>query len=300
MSEHSVSPVMEQLHAWVDGGDNTNAAEGMPEALSADPALSALARHYRRQNDLLRQTFSDALDEPVPVALVNAALGARARPSDLGGWTASGAATSRRRSADAAANAPTWSPNRWTLAGALAACLSLGVAIGIVSGRSSQPPGGSLGQSGSTQAESGAPLTRAAAIAHAAYVPEVRHPVEVGAGEQTHLVAWLSKRLGTALRVPDLQAQGLRLVGGRLLPDEIGGVAAQFMFEGASGQRLTLFVRHDAPGSQGSDTAFRFVDQGRLRTFYWIDHGFGYALSGELPRDAMLSVATAVYSQLNP
>jgi anti-sigma factor RsiW len=142
-----------------------------------------------------------------------------------------------------------------------------------------------------------AALTRAAAVAHAAFAPEVRHPVEVGAGEQAHLVAWLSKRLGASLKVPDLEPEGFRLMGGRLLPDEDGGVAAQFMFENAGGQRLTLFVRRDAAGT---DTAFRYVAQGSLGTFFWLDHGFGYALSGELPREAMLSVATSVYRQLNP
>jgi len=37
---------------------------------------------------------------------------------------------------------------------------------------------------------------RRAAVAHAVYSPEVRHPVEVGADQEAHLVAWLSKRLG--------------------------------------------------------------------------------------------------------
>ena len=32
------------------------------------------------------------------------------------------------------------------------------------------------------------------------------------------MTQWLSKRLGYELRVPDLQAIGLKLVGGRLLP----------------------------------------------------------------------------------
>ena len=53
-----------------------------------------------------------------------------------------------------------------------------------------------------------ASLARQAALAHAVFSPEVRHPVEVGAAEETHLVAWLSKRLGAALTPPRLSAQG--------------------------------------------------------------------------------------------
>ncbi len=36
-------------------------------------------------------------------------------------------------------------------------------------------------------------LIRPAAFAHAVYTPEVRHPVEVSADDQRHLVNWLSK-----------------------------------------------------------------------------------------------------------
>ena len=42
-----------------------------------------------------------------------------------------------------------------------------------------------------------AALPRRAAVAYAVYAPEVRHPVEVGADQQEHLVTWLSKRLGS-------------------------------------------------------------------------------------------------------
>ena len=63
-----------------------------------------------------------------------------------------------------------------------------------------------------------AALPRRAAVAYAVYAPEVRHPVEVGADQQDHLVKWLSKRLGNELKVPVLTQQGYVLVGGRLLP----------------------------------------------------------------------------------
>ena len=45
---------------------------------------------------------------------------------------------------------------------------------------------------------------RRAANAHAVYVPEVRHPVEVGADQEAHLVQWLSKRLAVPVRAPAL------------------------------------------------------------------------------------------------
>lgn len=141
-----------------------------------------------------------------------------------------------------------------------------------------------------------ASLPRQAALAHAVFSPEVRHPVEVGAGEENHLSAWLSKRLGAELKPPRLAAQGFELVGGRLLPGESGPVA-QFMYQDARGQRLTLYVRTDA--RDGRETAFRYAREEGIGVFYWLDGKFGYALSGEIEKAELLQVATAVYQQLN-
>ncbi len=61
-------------------------------------------------------------------------------------------------------------------------------------------------------------LANVAVLAHAAYVPEVRHPVEVAAPEEQHLVAWLSKRLSTPIKRAVARTAGYQLLGGRLLP----------------------------------------------------------------------------------
>lgn len=140
-------------------------------------------------------------------------------------------------------------------------------------------------------------LPQQAALAHLVYAPEVLHPVEVGAGEETHLIAWLSKRLGAPVRAPHLGEAGFDLIGGRLLPGD-GGPAAQFMYQDSSGRRLTLYVRSAATGNK--ETAFRFAQEDKVGVFYWVDGPFGYALSGELERPQLLRVAEVVYRALNP
>lgn len=140
-------------------------------------------------------------------------------------------------------------------------------------------------------------FARQAAIAHAVYSPEVRHPVEVGRDQEEHLVAWLSKRVGAPLKPPHLSQLGFELVGGRLLPGNQGPVA-QFMYQDEKGQRLTLYVRMD-PGTKG-ETAFRYTQEGKVGVFYWIDGPFGYALSGETKKEDLLRLANAIYQQLNP
>jgi len=149
-----------------------------------------------------------------------------------------------------------------------------------------------------------APIAHNAAIAHATYSPEVRHPVEVGADQESHLVAWLSKRLGAKVRAPNLESVGYSLMGGRLLPGEPGAAGAttptaQFMYQGKQGTRVTLYLRSGVPAQ--NETAFRYAREGNVGVFYWIDRSFGYALSSaDIGKDDLLKVANAAYAQLNP
>lgn len=137
-------------------------------------------------------------------------------------------------------------------------------------------------------------LADRAIAAHRVYAVEVRHPVEVAASDEDHLVRWLSKRLDYDLRIPDLSRAGYRLMGGRLLASE-GGPAAQFMYEDGGGRRITVYCSR-VP--QRRETAFRFEQSGALGAFYWLDGAVGYAIIGEMPRPALLTIAHMVYDQI--
>jgi anti-sigma factor RsiW len=165
----------------------------------------------------------------------------------------------------------------------------LGIAVGLMVPMGREP--------GPNPAALATPLPERAARAHLVYSPEVRHPVEVDAKEQEHLVKWLSKRLAMPLKVPVLASEGFELLGGRLLPGTDGPVA-QFMYQDQSGKRLTLYVTKPHRGDEV--TAFRFAQEGPVSVFYWIDRDSGYALSGELDKAALARVASAVYRQLEP
>jgi anti-sigma factor RsiW len=133
-------------------------------------------------------------------------------------------------------------------------------------------------------------VAQGATAAYRTFVVEVAHPVEVGASQEAHLLQWLSKRLGKPLTAPDLTKFGYRLMGGRLLPSGSGS-AAQLMYDDASGKRLTIYVR----AAEGSETAFRFQQEGDASTFAWIDQGFGFAVTAMANRDELLPIAEAVY-----
>jgi anti-sigma factor RsiW len=132
-----------------------------------------------------------------------------------------------------------------------------------------------------------------AITAHEVFAVEVRHPVEVGADEEAHLVKWLTKRIGGTVRAPNLQSAGFHLVGGRLLASDFGP-AAQLMYEDAGGRRLTLYLTRDA---NGQVTAFRYQVHGKTGAFYWLDGALGYALIGEVDRDELLRLARLCYEQ---
>jgi anti-sigma factor RsiW len=180
---------------------------------------------------------------------------------------------------------------RWRTAALAAGWVAVGLAAGVIAGwqlhawRTSVPP----------QAEIPGFVKRAA-VAHAVYSPEVRHPVEVAADQEQHLVTWLSKRLGVKVYAPKLEEAGMALVGGRLLPGENGPVA-QFMYQGQNGRRLTLYVR--AENKQQRETAFRYARDNSVGVFYWIDRDCSYALaSADLGKEELLRAATLVYKQL--
>lgn len=137
-------------------------------------------------------------------------------------------------------------------------------------------------------------VVREAIGAHRVFIPEVRHPVEVAASEEAHLVAWLSKKLGHKLKAPDLAAHGFRLVGGRLLSDN-GRPAALFMYENRAGLRITIHCVAE-PGE--GETAFRYREIDGVAAFYWIDEKLAYAVIGKLQRDKLLEIARATYAAL--
>lgn len=273
------------LHAYVDGQLTPYEAAEVAQWLLTHPDDAQRVLAWRSQRAALQGLHAEMLDEPVPAPLLRQ-LQQAGRP--------------------AASNAPHF----WQQGLAAACLLALGLAGGWF-GHAAWPTGTSPSepdrrlaqhQGGSTPA-----FVRDAAIAHVLYLPERRHPVEVGADQQEHLVQWLSKRLGQPLRVPDLRSEGFALMGGRLLPaGESQGQAgsdarAQFMYESEQGQRLTLYVSVAAPG-QSAPTAFRFAEQGQgaqlTRSFYWVDCRLGYALSGSFAQDQLARLGGQVYAQL--
>ncbi|MDO9404236.1 MAG: anti-sigma factor [Polaromonas sp.] len=294
--ETKPSLLQDQINALVDGRLSSAERTALQAQLAGDTETLATVAALQAQRNALRALHSAVMDEPIPETLL-----AAARPGDT-----------RQRQAD-----------QWWRWGGMAAAVMLAFGVGWLSH-------GQLGRTNNSAMLAANALRpaqeflRQASLAHAVYSPEVRHPVEVTAAQQDHLVQWLSKRLGRPLKVPVLAAEGYELVGGRLLPGD-QGARAQFMFQNPAGLRLTLYLGSvdarpstattaataSAPQNQparpsqalpekasSAETAFRYSADGPVPAFYWVDQGFGYALSGAVPRDELMKLAELVYQQL--
>jgi anti-sigma factor RsiW len=246
------------VNAYVDGQLAPSRAPAIEEALARDPALAARVADLRRQNATLHDAFDPWLEEPLPNRLIVAA---------------AGAAPAGRRAA------PKW----LGITTAAAASLIVGIALGW------------FGRDFNLQRE-GTPTTfaRQVALTHVLYASDVNRPVEIWAAEEKRLVNWLSKRLGFAVRAPDLNSLGFALVGGRLVAgNEMP--TAMFVYENADKQRMTLQVRKHA---HIGETAFRYAVEDGVGVYYWIEDNCGYALSGNLDRTQLLAIGRVVYGQL--
>jgi anti-sigma factor RsiW len=244
----------DELHAYVDG-ELPAERRGTVEAwLATHPDDAAKVTAWRKHAELIQARYGAIANETPPERLNVARIACRRR-------------------------------NGWIAAAAAAALLTF-VAGGII--------GWTVR---GVEAPSPSDLTRFTADAldaYKLYVVEVRHPVEVPGDQRPHLVEWLSKRVGSPLRAPQLDKMGLKLVGGRLLPGPTGATAF-FMYEAASGERFTLYCGR----TSDRDTALRYTTGEQNAAYYWVDGDLAYVLSGPAERDKLREIAQAAYDQID-
>jgi anti-sigma factor RsiW len=257
-------PVEEDdLQARIDGRLPPERAEIVDTYLAAHPEERERWSQYAEQREALRAAFGAQPGGPIPTRLQVSHLLARRR---------------RRRHRQLAR---------------IAAAVAL-LILGGVGGWTARDVLPSLTLSASAILASA--VFDDAIAAHRTFSVETRHPVEVGANEEAHLVQWLSKRLGHRLIAPDLAGLGFRLMGGRLLPAD-SGPAALFMYEDGKGTRLTCYY---LSVDVGEETEFKYREEKGTSAFYWVDDGLAYAVAANTDRDLLLKVAEIIYRQTSP
>lgn len=175
-------------------------------------------------------------------------------------------------------------PRRRLPFGLVAATLA-GIAVGLAAG---------WGLWHGSAAGSARQIAAVGLSAHAVYAAEIRHPVEVWQNDEAHLTAWLSKRIDNPVNPPDLSGSGLKLLGGRIVPED-GRPAAMLMYEAANGERYSLLI---AAADRPARTAFRYAEGDDAGAFYWIDGKLGYVFCGPDDHEVLRQLSQAVYDQL--
>lgn len=247
------------LMGFADGTLTDAERVAVERYLASHPEKAAEVAHWQRQNEALRTLFGAAANEPVP---------ARLDPHQI----------ARRRDG---------SFSRWRQLAAAVVLVAAGASAGWY-GRDVVFPEESPSEV----------LIESAVSAHALFVQEKRHAVEVAASERDHLLSWLSNRIARSIDGPDLSAEGFTLVGGRLLPASAystTGPAAQLMYENAAAERITVYITAALPNGS-SDKEFTTHDA--LAAFYWANDRITCTVVGDLPEAQMQVVARKVYSEL--
>ncbi|WP_027794801.1 anti-sigma factor family protein [Paraburkholderia acidipaludis] len=273
MSEQTYPVTEDEIHAYVDGALPEARKAEVERELERNPDLAARVSDYFALNGLLHERYDRVLSEPPPASL-------RAAPE-----------AARHREA---ANWPRFAAQ---FAG-MAATLVLGVGIGwgLHYGAGTMVASSNEADVHVASADVSERFARQAALAHVVYMPEVGRPNNMTRAPEQDFVQWLANRLGTNVHPPMLGKSGFELAGGRLLPGADGGQVAQFMYNSARGERVTLCISRRKVSS--NTTAFKLYRDGPVNVFYWVDGDFGYALSSGIDRRELLQLAHDVYSQL--
>ena len=252
MIDHITSVTEDELHAYLDGELPADRRAAVEAWLETRPEDAAQVAAWQSQIDAIRARYGNVVNEPIPAQLKLDRLMRGNRRTSM----------------------------RITAAAAVVAFLLGGIAGWMARDASAVAP---------KQIDA---FASEALGAHRLYIAEVRHPIEVKAGER-HLVPWLSKRVGTNLRAPDLGSFGLKLLGGRLLPGP-NGPAALLMYEGANGERFTLY---GSPQKQ-PQTSFRYTVIDKFAAVHWIESETGFVMSGPADRDRLGKIAQSAYEQM--
>lgn len=253
MSDQSPMPE-DELHAYVDGQlDDARRAE-VQRHLQDNPDVARRVASWGAQREALRRAFG-GVTAPIPPRLDMQRL------------------MQQRLT-------PRWQP--WQIAASIVLVFALGGVAGW------------FGREGTSEtAASIALLTQQAVANHVVYTADRRRPTELGADQRDDLARWVSNRLNHQVAPPDLSADGLRYMGGRLAATQ-DGPAGLFMYNDAQGVRVTVFV---LPMSNALSAPIQHVDFAKVDGCAWIDKGVGYTVVGKLPPQELRRLAEQVRQQ---
>ena len=292
------------LHAYADGVLAAQRRADVIAYLAAHPDETGRLLGWQRQNDLLRAAFPLVeARQPAGKGRVfdSVAVGRTAGPPALVMVQHAAPDTRTAQPARASDAVDRALSRRRSTAGVQAAGLLVAGAVIVL--MALQFAGGAAGvmerfaparMAAMSPAPAGAPLpdgvVRRALEAHVVFAEDREVPAEFDAQAPAQLTAYLSRRTGANVRAPNLALQGLRLIGGRVLP-LAEGAAAMLIYDAGGGPRVALTIaRIDAAGDFG--LRFQQTDGAAAHATRWLAGDEVYVLTSAASRAEALTLAT--------
>jgi anti-sigma factor RsiW len=249
------------LHAFADGQLSAEQRAAVEAYLAAHPDAAATVAGWQRQGDAVRTLFAPVASEAVP---------ARLSPQRIAERLRAGRGIALRNIA--------------------ASVLVVALAGGL---------GWYMRGATWTEEPVSERLIDNAVVAHALYVKEKTHAVEVVA-DAPNLMRWLSNRIASPIDAPNLSEQGFTFLGGRLLPGQDGeyghGPAAQLMYENASAERLTLYITDALPDKK---EVWKFENRNGTEAYYWANDAVTCTIVADLPEKDVRMLGKKIFEQLS-
>ena len=248
------------LHAYADGQLSEEQRALVVAWLAGHPDAATLVANWQRQNEALSALFAPVAKEPVPDRL---------SPHKTARAIAAERSRSFRNVAAALLIVAVSSGAGWYLRGALW-----------------------------TEASPADRLLDQAVVAHALYIKEKTHAVEV-ASDAPNLMAWLSNRIATPIDAPNLSDEGFTFLGGRLLPGDYDSEdprpAAQLMYQNAAAQRVTLYITGPLADKK---EVWKLQSRDGVEAYYWANDKVTCTIVSDLSETDIKMLGKKVFEQL--
>jgi len=242
----------DDLHALVDGVLDAGRRPAVERHLAAHPEAAARVAAWQAVGASLREATEWKVREPVPARLDLARL-----------------LEARRR-------ARSWQPAR------LAAGILVALAVGAGSGWMARGPSMPTGV---------AAVAMEAASVHRMFAAGAEYADPHDAAAMVELTSWLSRELGHPTRPPNLSKSGFHLVSGQLVATD-QGPAGMYVYDGANGLRITLFMR--PMKERDMNAPMRPMHGADTVGYVWARNGLGFGLVASTPMRTLHGLANQI------
>lgn len=275
------------LVAYLDNEATSEERQEIESALAHDQDPATRVIVWRRNDEKLRAAFARVPHEPLPAALV---LSCRSAQRAEASSTPDRAEPIRAPIRQVRRIERSHREQRGRLVSLTALSFAAGAilalsAAGLLGGapRFLSAPAGYLFP-GALAHQAGTRLAARALDAFLTFGGVRTHPVDATAPAET--ATWLTRRVGTPVRPPDLSRAGLRLLGARLTPGD-NAPAALILFQTASGGRIGFYIGR----SSAQLRTFHYSQKRHAGAVWWMENGAGYAVVGPADRVWLKKIA---------